>query len=224
MQSKTRRFIAIVGMSLGLLILRGMAVAGTDPFEGLSVEWWQWVFSIPASDNPLADATGAHCMVGQRGDVWFLVGNGGGTTTRTCTIPEGVELFFPVVNQSFFDSPNACGQGDFSVPVSEMRAFIAAFIDGVTITDVTVDGKPVKDIDRIQSKIFAIALPDDNIAGGAPGCPAGIYSPTVDDGYYVQLKPLKVGTHTLHFHAENPSAGFTLDVTYHLDVVPVVKH
>src|SRR5215472_7436667 len=138
MQSKMRRFITIVGMNVGLLILGGMAFAATDPLQGLSVEWWQWVYSIPVSDNPLADATGAHCMVGQRGEVWFLVGNGGGTTTRTCTIPEGVELFFPVVNQSFFDSPNACGQGNFSVPVSEMRAFVAAFIDGVTITAVTV--------------------------------------------------------------------------------------
>src|SRR5262249_46459720 len=158
-----RRFIAIVGMSLGLLILRGMAVAGTDPFQGLSGEWWQWGFSIPAADNPLADATGAHCMVGERGGGWVLVGHGGGVTIGPCTIPEGTQLFFPVVNNSFFDSPNACGQGNFSVPISEMRAIVAAFIDGVTTLEVTVDSKPVKDIDRIQSKVFALALPDDNI-------------------------------------------------------------
>jgi len=50
--------------------------------------------------------------------------------------------------------------------------------------------------------------------------PAGIYSPAVDDGFYVQLNPLKVGSHTLHFHAENP--GFVEDVTYNLTVVPVL--
>jgi hypothetical protein len=49
--------------------------------------------------------------------------------------------------------------------------------------------------------------------------PAGVYSPSVDDGYYVLLKPLSVGNHTLHIHAE--STGFTLDVTYDLTVVPV---
>jgi hypothetical protein len=38
----------------------------------------------------------------------------------------------------------------------------------------------------------------------------------------VRLNPLAVGAHTLEFHAENPSAGFVLDVTYHLTVVPVV--
>jgi hypothetical protein len=51
----------------------------------------------------------------------------------------------------------------------------------------------------------------------------GIYSPGVDDGIYVRLNPLRVGAHTLRFHAENPSLGFSLDVTYLLDVVPVVR-
>ena len=34
---------------------------------------------------------------------------------------------------------------------------------------------------------------------------------------------LNVGSHSLHIHAENPSQGFTLDVTYNLTVVPVVQ-
>jgi hypothetical protein len=32
------------------------------------------------------------------------------------------------------------------------------------------------------------------------------------------LAPLKPGEHTIHFQASNPSAGFALDVTYHLTV------
>jgi len=38
----------------------------------------------------------------------------------------------------------------------------------------------------------------------------------------VRLNALGVGNHTLHIHAENPSASFTLDVTYNLAVVPVL--
>ena len=49
--------------------------------------------------------------------------------------------------------------------------------------------------------------------------PAGIYSPSMDDGYHVLLSPLKAGPHTLQFHAE--SGTFSQDVTYNLTVVPV---
>src|SRR3954468_7173100 len=51
--------------------------AGTvtgNTYGGWSAAWWQYVSSIPASDNPLLDQTGADCSVGQSGSVWFLVG------------------------------------------------------------------------------------------------------------------------------------------------------
>src|SRR5437764_1352063 len=75
------------------------AVSG-NTYVGWSGLWWQFVSSIPATDNPLLDQTGADCTVGQSGSVWFLVGvSTSGRVTRTCTIPSGKILFFPVVNQ-----------------------------------------------------------------------------------------------------------------------------
>jgi hypothetical protein len=75
---------------------------------------------------------------------------------------------------------------------------------------------------RIKSDVFATAVAADNIfnapCGGPGTVPAGIYSRSIDDGYYVLLKPLSVGNHTLHIHAES---GFTLDVVHSLIVVPV---
>jgi hypothetical protein len=124
------------------------------------------------------------------------------------------------------DAPSVCGQGPDSVPVEDLRAANAAFIDGATTVSVEVDGEPIGTLQRVQSNVFEVALPEENIFD-APcisfgGVPAGIYSPAVDDGFYVQLEPLDVGNHTLHIHAENPSAGFTLDVTYNLTVGAVV--
>ena len=80
-------------------------------------------------------------------------------------------------------------------------------------------------MNRTVSQVFEVALPDDNIFVGAcsPDLTGGIYSPAVDDGFYVRLNPLAVGAHTLHIHAENPTPpGFVLDLTYNLNVVPVV--
>jgi hypothetical protein len=53
--------------------------------------------------------------------------------------------------------------------------------------------------------------------------PGGIFSPAIDDGFYAQIGSLKAGAHTLHIHAENPSAAFVLDVTYNLSIKHVGK-
>jgi hypothetical protein len=216
--------VVVIGIVVGLLMLDNTAFADSLSFKQLSAEWQQWVLSIPASINPPLDTTGENCMVGQRGAVWFLAGTFGGSATRTCAVPEGKELFFPVINSVFVDSPNVCGQGPDRTPVEDMRAFIAAFIDGATDLLVEVDGQPIRNIRRVRSKVFEVVLPEKNVfdapcetLGGVPG---SIYFPVVDDGFYVRLKPLEVGNHTLRIQAANPSASFSLDVTYNLTVVP----
>ena len=226
MKSNTRRFITVVAICLGLMISLNMPCADAQSLQDLSTQWWQWVLSIPPSANPLTDTTGADCMVGQRGATWFLAGNGGGTTTRTCSIPQGTMLFFPVINFVNVNTPNVCGQDANNIPVATLRAQIAPFIDGASKLSVKVDNKEVKNLlQRVQSSVFAVALPEDNVfdapCASLGGVPAGIYSPAVDDGFYVDLPPLPVGKHTLHFHAENTGAGFVVDVTYNLTVVPV---
>lgn len=155
--------------------------------------------------------------------MWFLAGNfvNPVPVTRTCSVPEGKVLFFPVLNASFFNSPNACGQGADSSTAKEMRAVIAPFIDGATGLSVTLDGQPAGNIRRIRSAVFEVSLPEDNVYDALGiSCAAGVYSPTVDDGFYAYVKPLNPGSHTLHIQAE--SSGFVVDATYHLTVVPVI--
>jgi hypothetical protein len=89
---------------------------------------------------------------------------------------------------------------------------------------VTVDGVRIKKLTRVQSEVFAVALPKDNvfISPCSPlPVPANVYSPAVDDGFYVLLDPLPVGPHTLRFHAESPAGLLQQDITYNLTVVPV---
>ena len=194
-------------------------------FPQLSGEWWQWVLSIPPSINPLLDTTGENCMVGQHGTTWFLAGSWvSGPVTRECDIPQGATLFFPVINEINFDTPGQCGQGD-PLSSSYYRGLSAAFVNGAANLSVTLDGQSVGPMHRTLSQVFEVVLPDDNIFAGAcaPDLTGGIYSPAVDDGFYVRLNPMAVGSHRLHIHAENPTAGFALDITYNLNVMPVVK-
>jgi hypothetical protein len=190
-------------------------------YEATSAKWWQWALSIPTSVNPLTDSTGAHCMVGQRGALWFLAGNFGvGAVTRHCSVPAGVTLFFPVVNSVQVNTPGICGQtGPLSV--KEMRANSAAFIDGVTSVTLTLDSRPVHKVRRVRSEPFVTVLPADNlfVAPCNGDSPAGVYGPSVDDGYYARLEHLSPGRHVLQFTAKNASANFDLNITYVLDVI-----
>jgi hypothetical protein len=167
-------------------------------------------------------------MVGQRGSVWFLAGTFfplSGPVTRTCSIPEDTELFFPVINLVNINTPGICGQvGSFSA--DQLRAQIAPFIDAATKVSVELDGKSIKSVRRIKSRVFAAVEPQDNIflALCNGDSPPGIYSPSVDDGIYATIHSLEPGHHHLHFHAESHTVIFgdvVQDITYDLTVVPV---
>lgn len=227
MESTTRNLIAAVAIILALLLpLQAGAAEGGNALRNLAAEWWQWAFSIPPSENPLIDPTGDNCVVGQRGAIWFLAGSlDGSPVTRSCSVPAGKAVFFPIANGAFFDSPNLCGQGPEHLTVAEMRDALAGFIAGLTGVSAELDGVPVAQVHRVRSRVFEVALPEENIfdapCADSGGFPAGIFSPAVDDGYYVLLPPLAAGHHTLRFQAEHPEAGFAVDTTYDLTVVPV---
>ena len=89
----------------------------------------------------------------------------------------------------------------------ELRAETAPCLDAVTSLEVVVDGVPVPSLRekfRVKSEVFAVALPSDNLFG----LDARTYSPTIDDGFHVMLRPLSVGPQTVRF--QGTSAGCPL--------------
>jgi hypothetical protein len=199
-----KKYIFCLGL---MLSVNALADSEPESFKKLSTEWWQWALSIPTSENPQLDTTGENCMIGQKGSIWFLAGVfGGGKATRDCSVPEDKELFFPIANFVNFNTPNVCGQGPENIPVEDLRAFSADSTDTITEVSVKLDGNLVGNVRRVKSKVFEVALPGDNVFD--PLCspdydvPSGIFSPAVDEGYYVKLKPLKPGAHTLRLLAK----------------------
>jgi len=201
----------------GLVILPGNTPFGAV-FSQWTARWWQFALSFPADANPLFDAS-VSCVVGQSGPVWFLMHDfGSGTPVhRTCSVPEGTALFFPIINVVDI---NVASQSP-----AELRAETAPCLDAVTELRLTVDGRSVdvkKSKTRVRSVVFPVTFPDGNVLG----VPATTYSPVIDDGYYVMLAPMSVGTHTFAFSGSStgcPLMGgpFAVDVTYDLTVVPV---
>jgi hypothetical protein len=68
-------------------------------YNRLAGAWWNWGLKEPQETNPIVDDTGADCRRNQQGDIWFLAGTFfGEPVTRTCRIPAGKALFFPIAN------------------------------------------------------------------------------------------------------------------------------
>lgn len=174
--------------------------------------WWEWAYSVPADQNPLLDTKGENADEEQRGPVWFLAGNFGGTTVRRVTVPEGKALFFPILNQPWVQYPT-----DPVLSIPDLRAFLRPGMDNA-ILHCEIDGRPVQDLAgyRVESTVFTTTVPEGNLLG----MPAGDYEPCVDNGYYLMLRPLKPGRHTIRFTAANADQSFSLDVTYHINVKP----
>jgi hypothetical protein len=186
-------------------------------YHGLSygewqAKWWQWVFSLPAANNPIIP--GGDVLQGQSDHVWFLAGVFG-IEVRSITIPAGTALFLPIVNTecSTVEPPPFHGDNE-----AELRSCAKEFIDNTSDLAAEVDGVNVQNLAayRHQSPLFTFGpLPEDNILG----LPAGTTAQSVDDGIYLLLAPLSVGEHMIHFTGTFEVGG-TIDTTYNIIVMP----
>jgi hypothetical protein len=242
MQENQRSWRSVVAFTLavvGLLVVATIPIAQADPkrspkvlpldsnaygntYSEWSARWIQWLLSIPATTNPALDTTGAECGEGQAGPVWFLAGTFGGSVTRSCTVPVGKALFFPIVNGFFGAGVFDCFPTVPSVTcnLTTLRVAAAASMDAVTL-EAHIDGKLLPNLSgqRVQSPEFTITYPDDNVFG----IQSGTYVPNVADGYWLMLAPLSAGAHTIHFKGEITGgvfAGTVIEATYHLTVEP----
>jgi hypothetical protein len=187
-------------------------------WEEWTAIWWQWLLSIPDESNPANDNTGTYCKERQSGPVWFLTFAHSPSAERTCTIPAGKSILFPVATME-------CSYAEFPKlnKESELRSY-AKQGNQVSSMEATIDGLKLQKSDlekyRIESQLFTVKLPENNIYfWTAPG-----ETQAVSDGYWVFLEPLPPGDHELHFSQvteDDPTTG-TLnckyDVTYHLKV------
>jgi hypothetical protein len=198
-----------------------------------SAKWWQWAWSVPLFVNPLFDTTGVDCAVFQSrsGPVWFLAGTTGFDATRNCIVPAGKMIFFPIIN---IGNDYPCPDIQFQPgPRQSLEQFLTIgygpyfgarqYIDHVTGLSATLDGVPVQDLSlppenskyRATSPMFTFQG-DPSLQVWDP-C-VGPRHKGVSDGYWVMLKPLPTGPHTLTFSGTEtwPSGPFTVTVTYNL--------
>lgn len=204
-------------------------------YAELGAEWWQWALQAPAADSPLADATGKKCSVGQAGPVWFLAGTLGGTfhsgdptvpTQRTCQVPFGKAIFFPVINAAllgFLSDPPEQRTAEFVRGAAEAICNSDSIVLNVTIDERAV-ARPARYVTSGEdSPVFQVQLPTDNILGATPAdIPQLMLSPSAHKGFYIYLRPLAPGHHTVAWEAAWVCSfgEFSENVSYTLEVLP----
>ena len=170
-----------------------------QPVAGLrqdewSRAWWQWAASFAREDSPVADRTGERCAARQSGQVWFLAGTyGTRRTIRTCTVPAGRHLFFPLINYVVMRRPTG------STSCAAVTRSAAEMMEDASGLLLEVDGVRYPDLMRHRQatrECFDL---------GALTEPRTQIFPAAANGYYVMLKPLAPGRHTLNFGGVLPS-------------------
>ncbi|MER6093389.1 hypothetical protein [Streptomyces bluensis] len=113
-----------------------------DDTEGgvLAGRWWKWAMSAPDDQSPVRDTTGEHAAWNQPDDLWFLAGTYGGRVVRSCEIPAGRRLFFPVLNmqhsRSYSKVPQSLGVAEATASLNgvplPLQEFSGQFRTGLT--------------------------------------------------------------------------------------------
>jgi hypothetical protein len=186
-------------------------------------EWWRWLLSIPDDRSPVHDHSGRFCDVDQphtKEGVWFLAGTHSAKAERTCTIPEGMAIFFGAATCE-------TSKLEFGDHLNQQQLLqLAKDGNQVQSLEVTVDNDKI-DMKFLEvqgyhrsTSLFDVTLPDNNLWLWVPGGD----TQAIADGYWVFLEPLSRGKHELMFKQEtkdNPptaTVNCKYEVKYHLNV------
>jgi hypothetical protein len=150
--------------------------------------------------------------------------------TRSCTVPAGKAIFFPVVNViNDFPCPDPSFQ---PAPGQSLEDFLTEganyYIDRVAELEIEVDGVLLRDPFRFRatSDLFTFTG-DPSLTAVFDPCITGSPQEAVTDGYWIMVAPLAPGEHTLHFRGKivfDDGGAFESNATYALVVAPRHHH
>jgi hypothetical protein len=219
----------LLAVGLGMALTSQVAMGSGNPNPGVippharahghsysewGAQWWRWAYSFPVAQFPPLQFGELDCSAGQSGSVWFLAGTlGQGPISRSCTIPTGKALFFPIGITYLNDYP--CPDPNFQPPPGQtLEEFLtegaAAVIDLVTELEVIVDGRHLNDLFsyRATSRLFTFTA-DPSLVAFDP-CVTGTPQVGVADGYWILMNPLHPARTRSSSGGRSTSAGVPL--------------
>jgi hypothetical protein len=192
------------------------ALAHGKTYGDWGAEWWKWTLRMPAEGHPIladdCEGEDCHCDAGQSGPLWFLTGTFGGTAMRTCTVPAGKTLFFPLLNWVLWGPedtalvdciyPPADPENPEADLVERFYQTTNLLVDGTNALHCTVDGVEIEslfDYRAESSEAFSVFLSD--LFGCDPEADdlQCMREPSVSEGHWLMLAPLSRGEHMIQY-------------------------
>jgi hypothetical protein len=195
----------------------------------LGDRWWQWIVSLNniTDVNPFTDVGQAGCDVGlqDNGRFLFLVGSAKNNVTgfpeHECGIPKNTSILFPIVNVL---CDNLEGAPFFGKNETDQRICANNLLDKAFDLHAEIDGYEVKNPEQYRIDSPSGGFNFTAVLGNPVFIPAG-NGTGVSDGFWILLKPLKPGDHTITFSGkldwrDVPNIGmiFEFGATYFLEV------
>lgn len=181
-----------------------------------TVNWMQEFMTFTCATNPWLNPDNG-VLFYQNGPVYFMAGLSTPSASADVTVPHGKAILFPLVNL-LNDYP--CPDPSFEpAPGQTLEEFLTEgainFLPPVSNLSVTIDGHSVSNLTNYQfvSDMFSFTG-DPSLSGCFDGCVTGNPQSGVTNGYYIMLKPLSKGTHTVHYHMEIEDWGAVQDGTF----------
>ena len=170
-------------------------------YEQWASAWWQWALQMPLTNSagaihPLIDSPRFDVTASQTSDVWFLaapfLARVHSTIERSCRIPSGKALFFPLftVECSSIEAPPFYGA------TAEAQAAMAQSWADLIVDILRAGWQAPLEPGRLSRPEPADQHPCPSPVDPGPGRRQGHLS---GDGYFVFLSPLPPGEHTLRF-------------------------
>ena len=193
------------------VVLPGQEFSGNS-YNELAGEWTNWLVTEPIATNPAFDPDGRFCDRNQEGSVWFLASTFEGIADRTCEVPAGKALFLSLGGAFVSFAPDFPAAGDpclqLATAVDRVRCDVN---NDVPVSPnvsfrVSLDGASVKDLLAFRAQSlpegFTLRVPDSSFLTDL-GLASGNRAPAVADGYFLFVKPLRPGVHTLNLRMTN---------------------
>ncbi len=200
-------------------------------YEDWVQDWWRWNAAIPGDpETTFAGVKENGCLINKEGSVAMLIDPAiGGKHHQICEISSNQGILFPAwsalcsgavkgyENSSFKELSECARQFDLG------KVTVNAWVDNKSLAQVnTEDYETINLVNatELSTKGFNITIPEDsNLAVDYPGTHLG-----ATHGWYILLKPLPVGEHTIRYvndvRETTLGAGNTnhADITYSLKV------
>lgn len=205
-----------------------------------SVDWWNWVNSIPAAKAPPADTTGGSAFLNNDGPVFFLAGTFGGPQTRGIDLPTDRPILVPLINGIWYATPVVSPEIDTDLDTVDddtEELFLGAkvspdgprefmerhIVDPIDQLNFSFDGLSAQelgiDLFDFRESAHGVAHVPAGSNAAQNGIPEGNFPLSYSTGYYVMLTDIGPGPHTLSFGGSRP-AHFDVDGDGTLDLFP----